>query len=881
MDNEIVFPNYMQMKQPLPINVWHVIRVLSVGIGLGLCLILFISPELGLRLFWGMLIPFVPLLFFVAPGIWRNICPMAALNQTPRVFNFTRRLTTPKWFQEYGYVIGIGIFLLVVPNRKVLFNNNGPALALLILLFFTTAFVMGVFFKGKSGWCSSICPLLPVQRIYGQTPFIKVANSHCQPQPAEPGGCVGCTKNCYDFNPHVAYLADLYEDDRYFSAYRKFFVGLFPGFIFAFYTVPDLSDSFGILSLYGWFTLFALASAGSFFLLESFLKVTPNKITAIYGATALNLYYWFNAITIAEIFDADAPPVWIIWPVRGLVLALTVLWIYNTYKKEDVFVEKLIAPQSIQVGSNDSLVAHHSSQIGNPEVTFEPDGKRIVVAKGKTLLEIAESNGLDIEAGCRMGVCGADPICVLKGMSNLSKVTSDERTTLERLGLGPNTRMACKARVKGPVKVSLKPDAPEVFESSIVAGFRYDRSVKNVVIIGNGIAGVTVADHVRRRHPLCKIHLIGRESHYLYNRMGITRLIYGRSAMDGLYLMPEKWYKDLKITCWLNTRVNSIDRRNKKVNLGTGESLDYDKLFLTTGSQGFVPRITGYGMAGTFVLREAQDAMNIRNYIQEKRCRLGVIAGGGLLGLEAAYALHKLGLKVSVLERSGSLLRRQLDARGGEFLREYLEGLGISIVLKAETTSVQGTRRIRQVSLKDGRILPADIFLLCAGIRSDTALAKEVGLNVGRGIVVDEKMHSNDPNIFAAGDAAEFDGKVFGLWAVAVGQGEVAAVNAVGGDATYEEIIPVTMLKVVGVDLTSIGRIHAKENEEVIALEDITNHQYRKLIIANGKIVGAILLGYSLEAQGVAEAVKSDFNVTPHLDKLRAGKWKVLTELLD
>ena len=880
MDSQIPFPNYQQMKRIIPVNIWNAIRVGSVGFALGLILILFVRPDIGLRIFWGVIIPTAPLLFFIAPGVWRNICPMAALNQTPRVFNFTRRLTAPKWFQEYGYVIAIVLFLIIVPNRKIIFNENGPALAVLMILLYTTAFVMGVYFKGKSGWCSSICPLLPVQRIYGQTPFVKIANSHCQPSEPEPGGCVGCTKNCYDFNPHVAYLADLYEEDRHFSGYRKFFVGLFPGFIFAFYTLPSPPE-IGILAMYFWFVVYALTSVGSFYLLESFLKVTANKITVLYGAFALNLYYWFNSTTLSKLFPEIVAPglAWALWVI---VFGLSLFWIYRTYKKEELFVEQIISPRSIQVGSNDSIVAHHTSQLGNPEVVFEPDGKRIVVEKGRTLLEIAENNGLPIEPGCRMGVCGADPVCITKGMEFLSKMSDQERQTVERLNLGKNGRMACVARVKGPVKVSLTCDEPAVFESSVVAGFNYDKSVKKVVIIGNGIAGVTAADHVRRRHPMCEIHLIGKESHHLYNRMGITRLIYGRSAMQGLYLMPEKWYKDLKITTWLNTHVTQVDSEAKEVYLGTGETLSYDRLILTTGSRAFVPRIDGYGIPGTFVLREAADAMAIRAYVQEKRCRQAVVAGGGLLGLEAAYGLHKLGLKVSVLERSASLLRRQLDVRAGEFLREYLEGLGISIVMKAETASVYGRRRLKQVRLQDGRVLPSDLFLVCAGIRSETQLGREIGLQSNRGIVVDEHMRTSNPDIFAAGDVAEFNGKVFGLWPVAVSQAEVAAANAVSNNGleTYSEIVPVTMLKVVGIDITSIGRFNpSSDREEVIVLEDLPNHRYRKLIIANGKIIGAILLGYAREAPGVAEAVKSGFDVTPHLKTLREGDWKVLVDL--
>jgi nitrite reductase (NADH) large subunit len=151
METTKTFPNYLQMRQWLPIPVWHGLRLVSVGVAFGLCMVLFVRPVLGLWLFWQVVIPFLPLLFFIAPGLWRNLCPLAAMNQTPRLFQLSRSLTLPRWVQEYGYVIAITLFLLIVPARKLLFNSNGPATALLILAALATPFVMGNLFKGKSG----------------------------------------------------------------------------------------------------------------------------------------------------------------------------------------------------------------------------------------------------------------------------------------------------------------------------------------------------------------------------------------------------------------------------------------------------------------------------------------------------------------------------------------------------------------------------------------------------------------------------------------------------------------------------------------------------------------------------------------------------------
>jgi NAD(P)H-nitrite reductase large subunit/ferredoxin len=524
------------------------------------------------------------------------------------------------------------------------------------------------------------------------------------------------------------------------------------------------------------------------------------------------------------------------------------------------------------------MASHRALSAGAPEVSFEPEGKRVVAKPGMTLLEAAEAGGLPIESGCRMGVCGADPVCVQDGMHNLSAISDDERSTLDRLGLADTTRMACCARVQGPVTVALTPERSQTPSPSRIAQFNFDRSVERVVVLGNGIAGVTAADHVRRRHPLAQIDLVAEESHHLYNRMGIARLIYGRSAMQGLYLNPDSWYEDHGITPWLNTRAHGINRAGGHVRLGTGEKLPYDRLIIATGSSSFVPEIDGFGAPGTFVLRTADDALDLRSFAQRQGAQRAVVAGGGLLGLEAAYALHKLGLRTTVLERGDRLLRRQLDGRASELLRAYLEGLGLEILTGAATAGLSANGRVRLAHLTDGSALAADIFLVAAGIKPNVGLARDAGLEIGRGVLVDERMRTSDPAILAAGDVAEHAGAVDGLWPVAVEQAEVAADNAVGGDKTYGGSVPFTILKVVGVELTSVGRFEEQPGDRVVALEE-PGGRYRKLVIADGRIVGAILLGYSQEVAPVRTAINRGFDVGGVLDSLAAGRWSVLAQL--
>jgi nitrite reductase (NADH) large subunit len=843
------FPNFTQIPDPVPHAVWRAARIASVAFLLGVCALLVADPDAGLDLWWELLVPLLPLVWFVAPGLWRNVCPLAATNQIPRVLGFTRGLTAPAWFRTYAPLAGIAIFLAAVFARPLVLEDSGPATAALIGGALVVAFAGGYVLKGKSGWCSSLCPMLPVQRMYGQTPFANVPNSHCHP-------CVGCTKNCFDFNPKVAFLADVHDGDRQWSTTRKLFAGAFPGLVIAFFTVPEPDAAVEHLAR---MALAVAGSAGSFLALEALVPASVPKLAAVYGAAAINLFYWWAA----------PGPDWVAWPLRALVLALTVVWLQRTFAKERLYLERQGLPTPPRAARLGRGARAALAGAGEAEVTFEEGGPRVLARPGTPLLELAETAEQTIEAGCRMGVCGADPVCVVTGMDNLSPVLADERATLERLGLdAAHNRMACCARVSGPVTISMTPRRDSNLVTTIE--FPFDPAVERVVVVGNGIAGVTAADHVRRRHPECAIDVVAAEPHPLYNRMGISRLIYGRSAMVGLHLLPDAWYDDNRVTCWLNTRALEIDRAAGEVVLGTGERVPFDRLILATGSEAFLPEIAGFGEPGTFVLRTASDALAIREYVQRVGAERAVVAGGGLLGLEAAYAIHKLGLRTTVLERGPGLLRRQLDAEAAALLHGYLENLGIEVVLDAETTAVDGGT----IALADGRAVEADVFVVAVGIAPAVDLAQRAGLDVARGVLVDDHLRTSDARIFAAGDLAEWRGSILGLWPVAVEQAEVAAENAVGGSRPYGGTVPVTMLKVVGVELLSVGRI---EGPREIVHADADALRYRKLVLdERGHAVGGILLGHPEHAPAVTAAVRRERALGDLADALEAGDWGAL-----
>ena len=866
-----LFPAYTELPTRVPLRVWQAIRVCSVAAYFALVVTLFVRPAAGLFIFFGIIVPLLPVLFLVAPGLWRNICPMAATNQIPRVFGFGRALNPPDWLRNRGYLIAMALFFGIAGARLAGLDQSGPATGVVLALMIAAAFAGGYVFKGKSGWCSSICPLFPVQRVYGQTPYVTVPNSHCKT-------CVGCAKNCYDFKPRAAYQADLADTDRGWSGARKLFVAALPGFILGFFTmVRDAEMS--TAERYPLLVLFVLVSIGLFYAVEAVSPLSPAMVAAIYAAAALNIFYWFAGPvlvkSLAEVSGVDIP--WLRWLISAAIAAATLLWIARTRVSELQFAwttgaraePVLLMPPKLNTAAQPESAAR---------VRFEADGAAVAAEVGTSLLDVAERNNQPIEAGCRMGVCGADPVAVLDGMPCLTPPGQDELNTLRRLGFGESTRMACCARIEsGSVTVSL---TPEPGDGGGAKPTRYDRSIVSVVVIGGGIAGVTAADFVRRSHPDCEIHLVGQESHALYNRMGISRLVYGRSAMQGLYLLPEQWYDDHGVHAWLNTVARRIDVRSQRVVLGTGEALPYDRLILAMGSSASRPSIDGLDRPGSFVLREAGDAMRLRAYVQQHGCRNAVVAGGGLLGLEAAYSLHLLGLQVTVLERGKRLLSRQIDPRCSELVEHHFAKAGIEVRKRAETSHVVGSPAISGVVLKDRQHLPCEVFLAATGIRPNVELARDAGIPVGRGVLVDDRMRTRVRWVYAAGDVAEHDSQVLGLWPIAVEQAEAAAVNALGGDMALTAEIPATILKGVGLELFSIGRIEATPTDEVIVVDRPTVPSYRRLLLSEGRVVGATVLGHHPSDVAAAKsAVLKRLRVSPDARAaLGSGDWGALTE---
>jgi len=527
------------------------------------------------------------------------------------------------------------------------------------------------------------------------------------------------------------------------------------------------------------------------------------------------------------------------------------------------------------------LRVHAETRSGLAEVTFR-DGPTVLAKPGDNVLAIALANQVPIEYGCRLGLCGADPVRLLAGEANVSPPPAAERTTLQRLGLPPGCRMACTARVHGPVTVATRLDAapdeaPAAPSAPPALTFAIRADVRRLVIVGTGIAGVSAAAELRELHPDAEITLLGDEPYDFYNRMLIDRLVAESTSISQLYLMPRDWTTGRRIRFLRGVAATSIDPTRRLVSTDAGETIAYDRLILATGADAFVPDLEGFGMPGTFVLRTIDDAVQLQQYVRRQRCRSAAVIGGGPLGLEAAHSLASLGVRVTVLDRGEWPLARQLDRTAGALLAQLMRDLGVRVLPRAQARRLLGSDRLQAIELDGGEVLNADVCLVATGIKPRTALAAAAGLATSRGILVDDRMQSSNPAIFAAGDVAEVGGQIFGLWPAGVAQAHTAIVNALGGDLKYTASPPPTRLKVSGIDLLAVGTTtaHGEGGQEIRAADDHPR-EYRKLVLQAGRLVGAMMLGHPELFDQVTDAVAAHRAVAEHVTALCAGDWSML-----
>jgi nitrite reductase (NADH) large subunit len=387
------------------------------------------------------------------------------------------------------------------------------------------------------------------------------------------------------------------------------------------------------------------------------------------------------------------------------------------------------------------------------------------------------------------------------------------------------------------------------------------------VIVGNGVAGATAAEEIAKRDPGGSVTILTDEDQPFYYRMRLPELLAGDVDESGLLGKGLDWHRERGMDLRLRTRAVSADPEARTVSTDSGEEVPFDLLLLANGGHSFVPPIEGAATPGAFTLRTMQDARDIRAWA--RNARRAVLIGGGLLGLEAGNGLRRLGMEVTVVEFFPRLLPRQLDPRGAQRLRAMMEGMGFSFRLGATTTRISGENRVETVHLADGETLPADMVLVSAGVRPNLDLARRLGVEVDKGVKVDERMRTSRRDVFAAGDVVEFRGRVYGIWNAAMEQGRTAGRNMAGLEETYQGTVMANRLKVAGIDLASAGEIDAQERLDSRIRE--TEGAYRKLVLAQGRIIGCIMLGDTAGFQEVSRLMQKEADVAGRVDQLLAG----------
>ncbi len=374
------------------------------------------------------------------------------------------------------------------------------------------------------------------------------------------------------------------------------------------------------------------------------------------------------------------------------------------------------------------------------------------------------------------------------------------------------------------------------------------------VVVGAGIAGISAAEAIRSASPQADITLIAGEAPPPYYRLNLTRYLAGEISTDGLPIHPLEWYADNRIDLLSGVRVEEIDLSGRRISIADRDDVSFDRLVLATGAHPYIPPIPGADREGVITLRTSEDADRILK--GALRGDPVVIIGGGVLGLETAGALARRGAKVTLLEGHEWLMPRQLDREAGERLGRHVAGIGIHLERHAITREITGASGVDGVALADGRTIAAGMVIMATGVRPNSHLARRAGLDVNQGVLVNNHMTTSNQRVFAAGDVAEHNGVLYGTWAASQYQGSIAGMNAAGMVVLYGGQPRSNSLKVLGLDLMSIGTFEPADGSFTV-IDEMSDDRYLHFVLRDGRLVGAILLGDLSSSAAIKAAVES------------------------
>lgn len=385
----------------------------------------------------------------------------------------------------------------------------------------------------------------------------------------------------------------------------------------------------------------------------------------------------------------------------------------------------------------------------------------------------------------------------------------------------------------------------------------FSNDTKNYyVILGNGAAGHYAAEAIRKRDRTGTIIMISNEPYRTYNRPMLTKSIMADLDEEQIAVEGESWYRENKIYQILDHEVVKIDVKAKEVYLDDGNKYHYTKLIYALGSECFIPPIQGIDKEGVFAVRRLEDTKKISERLKETRH--AVVIGGGVLGLEAAWELKKANCDVAVLELAPVLMGRQLDKAAGDMLKKISEGQGIQIHTGVQIEALEGEEKVSGVRLADGTVIPAELVIVSCGVRANTGIAKEAGIDIERAVIVNEKMETNIPDIYACGDCAQYEGINYAIWPQAVEEGKVAGAQAAGDDITYTTVPAALSFHGMNTALFAAGDNGQNPNliYKTVEFKDETKKQYQKYYFLNNRLCGVILIGDTSRMAEMTEALQ-------------------------
>ncbi|MCW8874661.1 MAG: nitrite reductase large subunit NirB, partial [Gammaproteobacteria bacterium] len=396
---------------------------------------------------------------------------------------------------------------------------------------------------------------------------------------------------------------------------------------------------------------------------------------------------------------------------------------------------------------------------------------------------------------------------------------------------------------------------------------------EKLVLIGNGMAGMRTVEELLKIDPeQYDITVFGAEPYGNYNRIMLSPVLAGEKTIDQIMLNDEQWYAEHGIQLHKGKQIVDIDRARRRVIAADGTQAPYDRLILATGSTPFIIPVPGRDLEGVIGFRDIQDVDRMLAATTRSDGH-AVVIGGGLLGLEAANGLLKQGMRVTVVHLLDSLMERQLDKAAAKLLKRSLEQRGIQFLMEAQTEAILGQERVEAVRFKDGSELSADLVVMAVGIRPNIELARQVGLHCERGVVVTDTLQTYDPRVYAVGECVQHRGTTYGLVAPLFEQAKVCANHlAKHGIARYEGSLTSTKLKVTGIDLFSAGDFSGDDSTEELLLQDPARGIYKKVVVKDNRIQGAVMYGDTLDGTWFFELMRDGTDISELRENLLFGQ---------